>query len=174
LINSLRCVAQLRGEFTFTNDAKPLFEEIYDHSTPSENDDEATTAYKTSSWAHATKLAMVLSAARGNSLRVEREDMEAAIGIINEVSKDLPMVFRAVGESNLVAAAERILRFIEDRGYATLQEIIRTQWRHASEEDIIRILSTFMQGNMIAQFSKGGKTVYQVTNQGSSKGGSKP
>jgi Protein of unknown function (DUF3987) len=166
LINRLRSISQLRGEFKFSDGAKPIFEKLYDESSPNENDDEATTAYKTSAWAHATKLSMIFSASRGTSLRIEKEDMELASLKVEKVSKDIPLVFRAVGESDLVSAAERILRFIEDRGYASFQEIMRTQWRHISLEDAQRVLLTFIQGGMVVQLSKGGKTVYQTVPQG--------
>lgn len=176
LVEDLRTISQLRGEFHFAPAARPIFEELYQNSNPGDFDDEATAAYKTSEWAHATKMAIVLSAARGDSMTIEKEDLELARLMTDEIAKDVPLVFRAVGESDLVAAAERILRFVEDRGYVSFQEIMRVQWRHVSAEDAQRILLTFIQGGLMREHSKGGKTVYEVVpqNQQATKTGGTP
>jgi hypothetical protein len=169
LIEDLRHIGQLQGEYSFAPLAKPIFERLYQESTPDDYDDEATTAYKTSKWAHATKLAIVLAASKRDQLVIEEEDIRDAEERINEISKDVPMVFRAVGESDLVAAADRILRFIEARGYASKDEIMRTNWRHVSLEDLDRILAAFLEGHLIVESSQGGKRTFKAVPQVKSK-----
>lgn len=165
LIEDLRSIGQLRGEFKFSPDAMPIFEKLYAESEPDEYDDEATSAYKTSQWAHATKLAMVLSASRGDSMEISRADLISAVMRCDEISKDVPMVFRAVGESDLASAADRVMRFIELKGYATKEEIIRVNWRHISSEDLERVLAAFCEGNLLTESQQGGKRVFKIVVQ---------
>jgi hypothetical protein len=163
LVEDMRSISTITGEYQFTEEAKPIFEKLYDESEPDDYDDEATTSYKTSKWAHATKLAMVLAAARGESLLIDKDIMEEAAQRVDEVSKDVPMVFRAVGESDLVAAADRILTFIELRGYASKDEIMRTMWRHISIEDLDRVLESFAVGGLLVESNQAGKRVFRTT-----------
>lgn len=163
LVEDMRSIGTIHGEYTFTKDAVPIFEKLYDESEPDDYDDEATTSYKTSKWAHATKLAMVLAAARSDTLLIDGKIMEEAANRVDEISKDVPMVFRAVGESDLVSSANRILTFIEIRGYASKDEIMRVMWRHVSSEDMDRIVESFLVGGLLAESNQGGKRVFRTT-----------
>lgn len=160
LIDDLRRISMIQGEYSFATDAQAVFEKLYADSVPDEYDDEATSAYKTSKWAHAIKLAMVLSAARDDTRVITRQAMVDAVTKVDEISKDVPMVFRAVGESDLSAGADRVLRFIENRGYATFEEILKVNWRHLSMEDLQRVLLSFTHGGIIKEVQRGNKTAY--------------
>lgn len=160
LVNDLRHISQvLKGEFTFDPSARLLFEEVY-QTLPDEFDDEATTAHKTSAWAHATKLAMALAAARDDKLCINKEDMEIAIKRVGDVTTSLALVFRAVGESDLVSAGDRVLRFLEAKGFASKSEILRSNWRHISAFDLDIVLATFVSGNLVSERSQGNQILY--------------
>ena len=166
LVDDLRHISSvLRGEFHFSSEAKVSFDKLYSDCTPDEFDDEATSAYKTSKWAHATKLAMVLSASRGDDLVIRKEDFDAATVQVEIVLKDLAMVFRAVGDSDLVNASDRILKFVEMKGYASKGDMLHANWRHITSEDLDRILMTFVQAGIIAEVSRGNKILYRIIQQ---------
>jgi Protein of unknown function (DUF3987) len=171
LVNDLRRISMLQGEFGFAKDAEEVFEKLYEGSEPDDYDDEATTAYKTSKWAHALKLAMCVSASRGDDRTITRADMTEAATKVDEIGKDVPMVFRAVGESDLAAAAERVLRQIEDRGFITFEEIMRINWRHVSMEDAQRLLLSFQRAGLVREVNRGTKVVYEAIPQVQTKGG---
>src|SRR6266481_723859 len=130
LADDLRQMSLLRGEFSFTSGARKLFEDYYLTCEPDEFDDEATAAYKTSKWANASKLAQILSVSRGDTLSISEQDFQISIDKTEEVSKDLRLVFRAVGESTLAGASEKVIRFLEARGFASRSEILASNWRH--------------------------------------------
>lgn len=163
LVDDLREMGMLRGEVVFNHGARQVFEDYYNSCEPDEFDDEASAVYKTSKWANAAKIAIALSVARGDSLEITRDDFQQAIDKCNEVAKDIPMVFRAVGESDLVAAGDKVLRFIEAKGYASRSEIIRANWRHVSSDDLDKILATFREGRYIDERQQGNKTLYFAT-----------
>lgn len=171
LINDLRDIAQMHGQFKFDNLAVAPFELYYRSAIPDEFADEASTAYTTSQATHAMKLCMILASASGPDLVISKCHIEEAIERVENVKKTINMVFRAVGESDLVNAADRVLRFIETKGFATRSEILRANWRHISSNDLDTILQTFTQGGVLLERQQGNKVLYEATNP---QGGKKP
>jgi hypothetical protein len=163
LISDLSHISGLQGEFKFSNNAKPVFEKYYDKSgIVDEFDDEVIAAYKSSKWAHATKLAMVLSLCRSDSLEIDRLDFEEAVAMVDQCGNDLGMVFRAVGDSDLVSAADRVLRFIEIKGYASREEILAANWRHISSGDLDIVIKTLEEGRVLYSTMVGNNVIYKA------------
>lgn len=160
LVEDLRAISLLRGEFRFTPGAKRVFERYYNSCDPNEFDDEASAVYKVSKWANASKLAEIVSVARSDSLIINELDLQIAIDKIEDVAKDLKIVFRAVGESDLASASDRVIRFLEGRGYATRGEIMQFNWRNFTSQELDVILATFRESNMIGERILGNKTLY--------------
>jgi len=160
LIEDLSNIGQLRGEYRFAPSAKAVFEAVYDKSEANEFDDEATAGYKISQWANALKLAMCISASRGDDMIISRSDMESAVIHTNKVSEDIPIVFRSVGEGELTSASDKVLRFIESKGYASREEILKYNWRHMTSQDLDRIIVTLREGDILRERNIGNKTMY--------------
>jgi hypothetical protein len=163
LVDDLRVISQLSGEFKFALNARQDFESYYLSCEANDFDDEATVVYKTSKWANACKLAMCISASRGDSLEISKQDWELAMSRTEEVVEDLKIVFRSVGESPLVSATARVLNLIENRGYASRQEILSINWHHISDMDLDRIIATLREGGIIAERFVGKRTLYYST-----------
>lgn len=163
LIEDLRNISCLRGEFTFTPGARKLFERYYNSCEPGDYDDEATGVYKTSKWANASKLAQVISIARGDSLEINELDFMMAMNKTDEVVQDLKLVFRAVGESSLAAASDKVLKFIEVRGYASRKDILAANWKHMTSGELDIILATFREAGTLGERQVvGGQTLYFI------------
>lgn len=160
LVTDLRGVARLSGEMRFHPRCIPLFESCYKESAPKEYDDEATTSYKTSMWAQVTKLAMCMSAARGDDLIINEKDFRSAYDAVRNVTLNIPRVFRGVGESELAVATDKVLRFLEQKGFATRQEMLKYLWRDVTSEDLDKILVTLKEGKVIYDYNQGKKTLY--------------
>jgi hypothetical protein len=162
LVEDLRVLSQLKGEMRFTKDAEPIFEDIYNSSDAGDFDDEATAAYKSSMWAHATKLAMVISVSERDDLLITKSHITTAVAAVREIVKDIGMVFRSVGESTMVHAVDKVLQFIELKGYCSRSDIQRALWRHVSSSDLDVILSTLTTGNMVTVKQQGPKILYEI------------
>jgi len=160
LVEDLQEIAQLHGEVGISKEARKTFEDLYEQSDADEFDDEATAGYKISRWANALKLAIVVCAARGDSLEISKGDLELAAEKTKEVSDDIPLIFRAVGEASLVSATDKVLRFIELKGYASREEILKANWRHMTSDDLDRIIVTLREGGVIKERSVKSKVVY--------------
>lgn len=162
LVEDLREISLLRGEFNVSPGAKKLFERYHDSCEPNEFDDEATANFKASKDTNALKLAQIISASRGDSMLINELDLQQAIDKINDVSDDLKMVFRAVGESTLASASDKVLRLIETKGYASRSDILATNWRHMTSGDLDVIIATFREAGTLAEKYVGNKTLYYV------------
>ena len=162
LLNELRRISLLSGELTFSGGARTLFKDYYNSCEPDEFDDIASAVYKTSKWANASKIAMCLSAARNHGLTITESDYQDAITLTEDVAKDLKIVFRAVGESDLAIASEKVLRFIEARGYASRQEVLKYNWHDISADDLDKVIATLREAEIIAERTVGKKIVYFV------------
>jgi hypothetical protein len=166
LVQDLRHISTLRGEFRLTPAAWALFEPYYTFSSHvNEFDDEASAAYATTRKFHALKLAMAISASRSDSMLVDYSDMELAILKVQECSDDLRKVFRSVGESNMAYAADRLMRLLEMKGFCSRQEIMNVMWRHVSTTELDVLLATLESGNLIEHQNRGGRSMYKAVPQ---------
>lgn len=162
LVHDLQHISNLKGEVKFHANARPVFEKYHADSVAGEFDDEATAAYKTSKWVHALKLATVLSTSRNDTLEISKQDLEEAIAWVEKVVATVAHVFRGVGDSDLVASADKILKYLEIKGYASRQEILRALWRHVTALELDVILQTLMQAGMVKEDSTAGKVLYRI------------
>lgn len=162
LIGDLQEIAKLTGEFRFSPDVKPLFEVVYADSAPKLYDDMATTSYKTSKWAQVSKLAMCVSAARSDDLIITKTDFQTALDAIESVAKNVPRVFRGIGESELIVATNKVLEFIEVKGFASKDEILKACWRDVTIDDLDRVLATLKEAYIIREYQQGRRILYQA------------
>ena len=160
LVEDLRHISLIRGKFTLTPDALRLLKVYRDTCIPNDFDDEASAVYKTSKWANAGKLAEVMSVSRDDSLVITEDDLQTSIDKVEDVAKDLKIVFRAVGESDLASASDRVIRFLETRGFASRGDILQFNWRNFTASELDVILATFREGGMIGEKNIGNKTLY--------------
>lgn len=167
LVDDLRHIGTLQGEVTFDAPAHKLFENFYNSTATDSNefDDEATSAYKTTKAIHAIKLATVLSVGERDSLVITEQNLEESIKAVTAVEATIGLVFRSVGESDMAVASDRVLRFIEAKGFAQRSEILRANWRHLSHNDLDVILATLMQAGMINEINQGHKLLYEAAVQ---------
>lgn len=172
LISDLKEIGKLTGEFRFHPDTRPLFEAVYRDSVPLLYDDMATTSFKTSKWAQVSKLAMCFSAVRGDDLIISANDFQLASEAVESVAINVPRVFRGVGESELVKATTKILEFIEAKGFASRDEMLKAHWRDVTSDDLDRVLATLKEAYIIREYTQGRKTMYQAVEKppGKSKG----
>jgi len=162
LLDDLKEISTLYGQFRFDVESMVLFEECYRASDPTEYDDEATTAYKTSLWAQVTKLAMCISASRGDSLIITKNDFKKAYDAVKVVAGNVPRVFRGVGESELIVASDKVLKFIEAKGFASKKELLKALWRDVTFEDLDKILATFKEGGILYEYTQGKSNMYAI------------
>lgn len=168
LITDMRHISTLRGEVKLDKPAMALYKAYYHMADKvNEFDDEATVAYATSKWVHVLKLSTAICCSKRDSMLISQDDITEAVTAVEQCANDLQRVFRSVGDSNMAGGADRILKFLEIRGYATRNDIMNAMWRHMSSPELDVLLATLESGNMIVPQERAGKTVFRAVPQGS-------
>jgi metal-responsive CopG/Arc/MetJ family transcriptional regulator len=62
----------------------------------------------------------------------------------------------------MAIVTDKVLRFLEAKGYANRQEMIRALWRDATSEELDKIIATLEQGGIIYSYQQGRNTMYAV------------
>jgi hypothetical protein len=160
-------ISNLRGEFSIDPYAKAIFEDFYRSNAVRHlhTDSDVMQHFKSRIHVHAFKVAMTLSAAAGDSLTINKQDMQVAITLVKQVQANLDRAFRGFGTSQLAEVTSRIQEFIEHRGQTTRKEILTFNHKYASPEDIDRILYVLRQIDYIKEENVGNKIVIKLNSQ---------
>lgn len=114
LQRDLAQIAALRGQFHLTADAKKFGKEWYEgwwkNPPKALLESREFEGYIARKQTHVHKVAMVLSAAEGNNLRIERRHLENSVAILDEAEKDFKRVFAM---TSLVPAMEPQMDLIQ-------------------------------------------------------------
>lgn len=160
LINDLREIALMHGEFSLTKEAMTYWTSFYNSNNIDQFENEVVANFKARIPAHVLKVAMILSCAEDNSRVISKTHLFNAIELINKVRDKLEVVFRAVGESSLAAAQDRIMRYIEAKGVVSRAELLKANYRHVTDEDLTRVMQVLCAAGFCTDRAQGGKIMY--------------
>lgn len=165
LVNDLKYMALLKGDFKFTNEAKKKFTDFYtaNDSIADTFESEVLTNFRARMPSHILKNAILLSISESDSLLVEEHHIDTAMNLVFEIFKTLDITFRGVGESDLAEATDRVMKFIEARGKIAVSrtEILRANIRHITDEDLSRVLYTLKTIGFCIETFVGSQIMYQ-------------
>lgn len=128
LVHDLEMISALAGQFHLTGDALEWGEAWYkQHYTnrPAGLDDDRFGGYIARKQTHIHKLAMILSAAEGDSLRINSDQLALANTMVSDLEDSMAMVFSKMGRTDVSNAAERLVQFVARRGICPWQEAYR-------------------------------------------------
>jgi hypothetical protein len=160
LRDDLISIANIRGQYTLDKDAYHRWIEYYKSIKHKDEDSDVIRHFKSRQNVHVLKVAMCLSAATHDALTIDLWCLNAAIALVQGVLNTLDITFRGVGESTLSEATAKIQTYIERKGSTTRRELIRDNHRHATVEDIDRILNTLCQIGIVKAYTQGGLQYY--------------
>ncbi len=109
----------LTGPFTITEEARVWGREWYQklwEGVHTDGDNSQLDGYLARKQTHMHKLAMVLSASRGDDMQITLEDLVAADRFLTATEKDLGKVFSRIGRSEDSLQAERFISFVKRHG----------------------------------------------------------
>lgn len=165
LVEDLKYIGNLSGEMKFEPLAKALFISFYNNIKVDDFESEVIVNFKARMWSHVVKAAMVLSISEDDSLIIKEEHISKSIQLVETVLNTLDVTFRAVGESPIAEAQDRIMRFIEKKGVCTRSEIIRSNWRHVTDEDLTRIMTVLKAIHFVTEKMIGNTIQYTHVSQ---------
>src|SRR3990167_5924571 len=90
---------------------------------------------------HIHKLAMVLSASRGESLKIEPRDLKAANDMVSVLERDMPKVFARIGQTTITRGSTEILVLVQKFPGVSRTELYRMLFRSLSYREFSEALN---------------------------------
>jgi hypothetical protein len=143
LFSDLEQIAQLRGEFTVTENFLARWIEWYtaQESNPP-FDDSMFAGYIERRPNHVMKLSMIVNASRTNEMKITRGDLNRAIKILTDTEINMPATFAGVGKYEHADVLARVMEEIGLAGEITLEHLQAKFARDASSFVLDQIIST--------------------------------
>jgi hypothetical protein len=119
LIADLEQIAMLVGPYTIDAEARAWGKQWYEafwKDAASRMDDQMLEGYAARKQTHMHKVAMVLSASRGDSLTITINDLQLANAMLLDIETDMPKVFSRIGRTEDSMQAERFIEFVKRKG----------------------------------------------------------
>ena len=112
LVEDLAIIANMKGPFTLTDDAYEWGTKWYEEhcQTIESASDDRLTGYLARKQTHIHKLAMILSAARADDMRITASDLTKALRIMDAMEASLYKVFSHIAGSPLVRATQILIK----------------------------------------------------------------
>ena len=133
LIQDLENISMLCGPYIITPAARDWGKDWYEtfwKNALERMDDQMLEGYAARKQTHMHKVAMILSASRGGSLRIEVEDLQLANTMLEDIERDMHRVFSRIGRTEESMQAERFIDHVKRKGLIPYAEAYRMIHSH--------------------------------------------
>ncbi len=170
LIHDLRLIHALQGEFSWGIGVRDIYSDWYNNMPGT--DDEKMEGYMGRKQDHAIKVAMILSAATGNSLIVEKEHFFAAVQLLDQVEKFMSGVLAVLaGADNIGGDIRWVLdKLIKSGGQIGHSDLQRKAWNRFNAKVMAEIIQVMVDANIISRGTgRAQKLIYTLKDEGAAK-----
>jgi hypothetical protein len=105
---------------------------------------------------------MAIAAGKRDDMVLLKDDLEEATDRILDVTEGLRVVFRSVGESDMVTVADKVVRFLEGKGSATFKQIMGTMWKDCTKAELEVIMATLAEAGILQEIRIGQSTTFKL------------
>ena len=155
LTEDLQQIATMSGPFRLSPEARKWGHEWYkqhwEGSRPTEMASSRYEGYLARKQAHIHKLAMVLSAARSNSLVIEREVLAEAEAVLNATEKPMIQAFESIGLVDEARQSMEIIAFVRAHGSLTSAELWRMCQNTMSMKDFKQAIVSLVEAGHLSK-----------------------
>lgn len=171
LIIDLEAIGQLKGEMRWHRDAASFFQEWVAEGMNPKPGDPRLAHYCRRRITHVTKLTMILSAARRQSLELHLEDLVGAIEILKKTEAEMVNAVKEVGANELAVVSEKIVAFVRNhqrsKGIGVLEYILRQVFfRDIRAMEATAIFDSLIQSKKLHATGIGNNRLYTVPGEG--------
>lgn len=163
LIDDLRVISEMRGEFVMTPEAITWGEAWYEQHWTDHGkgkDDNRFEGYMARKQTHLHKLAMILAASRGSDYVIELKDLQRAEGVLSAVEPNMPVVFDRIGRSETSNQVDRLMEHIDGSDGIDIGEAYRYVRNYFPRyADFDSVVKGLMKGGLVALVVKNGRQV---------------
>lgn len=151
LINDLKEISKIEGEFKLTQEAEAFFAEWYVREYKEiDNKDPRVKAYYSRKGEHVMKLCMVLSASSGDDKVIRGFQVEQALIFFKQLEDTMPLAFRGVSFGASVKHMERIIHQIGEAGGSIEHSaLLRKNSLYLDRDELKSIMETLNESNLI-------------------------
>lgn len=163
LVEDLRIIAKLGGEYKITKNAREWFTEWYTSVFHPETTPHASLdGYFGRKHDTLLKIAVLFSASKGNNKVVDEIEMRMALKAINENEKFLPQTLRLIQMTEIGEESEKVFRLIERRGKVDHTSLMRQVSYCINSKRLEEVLGDLMVCEKIEQITDKDKRYYKV------------
>lgn len=166
LVHDLEQIAMLAGEMTLTEEAFTWGEAWYEKHWSTRHrhlDPDQFGGYLARKQTHIHKLAMVLSAAEGDSLVITPHTLELAANLTTGLEADMNMVFSKIGQNDITRLAAQLIDIITREGKITQQQLYSHVFRIASYNDFLEAFQSCVNAGQLAVMNSQGTITVSLT-----------
>lgn len=163
LIHDLEIISMLFGEFEITPKAREWGREWYkEHwrNPPEGLSTDQFAGYLARKQTHTHKLAMVLSAAQSDSLKIEPFHLQAAIDITSEIERDMPKVFSRIGQNDITRGSSKIVQIVNQNPGIRQKDLFGMVFHALSYRDFTEAMAGAINSGQIRSLQKGNDLCY--------------
>lgn len=167
LVQDLTEISKLTGEFKMTEGAYAWGEQWYNQHYDSKHshlDKDRFGGYLARKQTHIHKLAMVLSAAEGDSMTITEEHLAIAHSMVTDLEPDMAKVFAKIGKTDAAIYAERLLAYVATRpsGSCSLMEAYKYIHQYfPSQRDFEDVLAGLVRAGFLLAKTEAGQVTLQ-------------
>lgn len=128
LIHDLEQISLICGPYTISREAREwgkVWYEAFWKDATARMDDSMLEGYAARKQTHLHKTAMVLSASRSDDRVIQAEDLQLANVMLEDLEKDMPLVFSRMGRTNESIQADRFIDYVKRKGTVTYEDAYR-------------------------------------------------
>lgn len=160
LTEDLQHIATLNGPYIITDEAAEWGDAWYHtHWTtrPAHMASERYSGYISRKQTHIHKLAIVLAAAKRDSLVIERDDLIESLQLIETIEPSMTKVFEAIGMVDEARRTSELVQFVQNRGDITSRELWSLVQNIMSMSDFEKAIVAAVQSGQLEPTMKDGQ-----------------
>jgi hypothetical protein len=143
LVNDLRHISMLTGQFKWTDGAEKVYDQFYRGLYKSIPTDHRLHGYHWRKKIHVLKVAMLLSLAENDSITLTEKDIEAAAGLLEAIEPNMARTFSAVGKYEHASDLERIGSLIKNAtGGLPISDVYKLNYFAGDHDQLRKIISS--------------------------------
>ena len=106
------------------------------------------------------KMAMILSASAGDTMKIESVHLEAASAMSQAIEADMPKVFSRIGQTEITRGSYEILTLVEQKPGITQAQLYKCLFRTLSYQDFMQALTGVINSRQISSHQSASDTHY--------------
>jgi len=162
LVHDLEVIStQLAGEYALSDDARKWGEDWYRRHYENPGDDldtERLGGYIARKQTHMHKLAMIVAASKRDTLVIERDDLIFALAQLNEVEKNMNLIFSYINAPE-ARAAHRLLQIVEAQGRIEKAALYTAVFNSYSYNDYLQAIHGLIASGKVIQTQIGSQLI---------------